>query len=97
MKAIRFLCSSTSPLPTLLSTPKEWPLLYPNGRAAVFGWREPTKEGSSDPFAALEFDSNKAAFGPDAVTAPAGAAAISTSRMVVGLLDAGCAATSGSR
>jgi hypothetical protein len=60
-----------SPLPTLLSGPKEWPLLYTNGRAAVFGWREPSKELTADPFARLEFDSNKAAFGPDAVTAPA--------------------------
>ncbi|HBI41923.1 MAG TPA: hypothetical protein DDY78_03575 [Planctomycetales bacterium] len=60
-----------SPLPTLLSAPKEWPLLYTNGRAAVFGWRGQPKELTADPFARLEFDSNKAAFGPDAVTAPA--------------------------
>jgi hypothetical protein len=61
----------SSPLPTLLGTPKEWPLLYTNGRAAVFGWREPATEAKPDPFARLEFDSNRAAFGPDAVQAPA--------------------------
>ncbi len=63
----------SSPLPILLGTPKEWPLLYTNGRAAVFGWRNPTSDGKLDPFARLEFDSNQAAFGPDAVTAPADA------------------------
>jgi hypothetical protein len=66
-----FPLAPASPLPTLLGAPKEWPLLYPNGRAAVFGWRGPMIEETSDPFARLEFDSNKAAFGPDAVTAPA--------------------------
>ncbi len=61
----------TSPLPTLLSAPREWPLLFLNGRAAVFGWRPPSKEETADPFAPLEFDSAMAAFGPDAVKAPA--------------------------
>ena len=60
-----------SPLPTLLGNPKEWPLLSPHGRAAAFGWREPASEDKPNPFARLEFDSNKAAFGPDAVVAPA--------------------------
>ncbi len=30
-----------SPLWRLFGAPKEWPLLYLNGRTAVFGWRDP--------------------------------------------------------
>ena len=65
--------SFASPLPTLLSAPKEWHLLYVNGRAAAFGWKAPSTEEppAPDAFAALEFNSKKAAFGPDALTAPA--------------------------
>ena len=33
-----------SPLPTLLAAPQEWPLLYTDGRASVFGWRDPAKD-----------------------------------------------------
>ena len=33
-----------SPLTTLLAAPQEWPLLYVDGPASVFGWRDPSQE-----------------------------------------------------
>jgi hypothetical protein len=34
----------SSSLPTLLSAPEEWPLLYTDGPASIFGWRDPAKD-----------------------------------------------------
>ena len=64
---------SASPLWRLFSAPNEWPLLYMNGYTAVFAWRDPSasKEAKEDPFTAMEYNSDRAAFAPDAVQAPA--------------------------
>jgi hypothetical protein len=50
--------------------PVRWPRLYADGRTAVFGWRDPQQRG--DPFAGLEPDYNRLAFGkvPEAERAP---------------------------
>ncbi len=42
----------------------EWPLLYADGRTAVFGWRDPQRRGEPDRFAALTLDTARAAFFP---------------------------------
>ena len=65
---------SNSPLWRLFGAPEEWPLLYMNGRTAVFGWRDPdsAREKKADPFAPLEYNSKRIAFGPDAAPAPPG-------------------------
>jgi hypothetical protein len=66
---------TSSPLPTLLAAPDEWPLLYLNGPGAVFGWRDPDpKDKGPEPFAGLEVNADREAFGPDAVPAPPGPA-----------------------
>jgi hypothetical protein len=41
--------------------PRRWARLYNDGRTAVFGWRDPARPG--DPFAGLEPDYNKMAYG----------------------------------
>ncbi|HYT90558.1 MAG TPA: hypothetical protein VEL76_17760, partial [Gemmataceae bacterium] len=45
----------------LLADPREWVLLYADGRTAIFGWRDPEK--SDNPFAGLRLDFNRLAFG----------------------------------
>ena len=65
---------NNSPLWRLFGSPKEWPLLYLNGHTAVFGWRDPspTQEIKADPFARIEYNSDRVAYGPDAVPTPPG-------------------------
>jgi tetratricopeptide (TPR) repeat protein len=47
----------------LLTRSNEWPLLYLKGPILIFGWRDRHRPESSDPFAGLEIDWNKRAFG----------------------------------
>jgi tetratricopeptide (TPR) repeat protein len=63
-----------SPLPTFFAMGREWPVLYLNGRAAVFGWRDPSAGDRADPFLRLERNAEREAFGADVVPAPQGPA-----------------------
>jgi tetratricopeptide (TPR) repeat protein len=51
-------------LSLLYRHPDEWPLLYEDGRTAVFGWRDPERPGEPDRFAGLRLDLDRAAFHP---------------------------------
>ena len=67
----------STPLWRLFASPEgppgEWPLLFLNGRTAVFGWRDPDAgDAGSDTFSRLEYDADRAAFGADAAPAPPG-------------------------
>lgn len=55
----------------LLQFPREWPLLYLDGRTAMFGWNDPALGDKTDRFAATRFDPNPRAFGPNPDRAPA--------------------------
>lgn len=48
----------------LLANPQRWPLLHMQGYLAIFGWRDPAADGTSDPFEKLELDLNRLAFHP---------------------------------
>ncbi len=76
---------SGSPLPTLLTSPDEWPLLDVDGGATVFGWQDPATLGASlagqgrllalsgllgGPFVPLERPEAWEAFGSAAAPAP---------------------------
>jgi hypothetical protein len=51
-------------LTRLLEDPGQWPLLYVKGGVAIFGWRDPDRQGEGDPFGALEVEYHRTAFGP---------------------------------
>ncbi len=53
-----------SPLDRLLAAPREWPLLYLDGRTAIFAWNDPARSESADAFASLRLDYPQQAFHP---------------------------------
>src|SRR6516225_5456647 len=55
----------------LWSDPEQWPMLYLEGRLAVFGWRDPGKAGAKDLFRGWELDPIQLAFSPQNRKAPA--------------------------
>ena len=81
--------SFASPLPTLLSAPKEWHLLYVNGRAAAFGWKAPSTEEppAPDAFAALRIQLEKSRFRSRRLDRAGRGAAAQSAPLVVGVLD----------
>jgi hypothetical protein len=61
--------SILGPVQQLLSNPKEWPLLYEDGRTVIFGWRDPEETDRAAPPAAdawtkLVCSPARSAFGP---------------------------------
>ncbi|HET6572280.1 MAG TPA: hypothetical protein VFG68_01670 [Fimbriiglobus sp.] len=53
-------------LEQFLADPGQWPLLYLEGDVAVFGWRDPARAGTVDPYRGWEVDPNQLAFHPAA-------------------------------
>jgi hypothetical protein len=51
-------------LQRLFRDPTEWPPLYADGRTAIFGWRDPRRQGEPDRFAGMTLDRARAAFFP---------------------------------
>lgn len=51
--------------------PKQWDLVYMDGRCAIFAWTDPEKPGQASPLAAHRFDPDRAAFGANTRPAPA--------------------------
>ncbi|HVS34708.1 MAG TPA: hypothetical protein VMS17_03940 [Gemmataceae bacterium] len=61
----------SSPLRTMLRSPDEWVLLYVDGPAAVFGWRDPAKKDEmAAQFSRCQVPMEQEAFGAAAVPAP---------------------------
>lgn len=51
-------------LEQFLGDPDQWPLLYLEGDVAIFGWRDPARATTEDPFRGWEVDLNRLAFHP---------------------------------
>jgi hypothetical protein len=73
---VRFLVvTSAEPLQTpllgvLLSNPREWALLYMDGRNSLFGWIDPKARRGADPYAGMRLNVDHLAFGPEAPQVP---------------------------
>jgi len=54
-------------LDQVLADPLHWPLLLLDGDLAIFGFRDPARVGTADPFQGWELDLNRLAFGSAAI------------------------------
>jgi hypothetical protein len=54
----------------LLTRPQEWVPMYLDGKALVFGWKDPRDADAAQALEALRLDLNRPAFGPDAARLP---------------------------
>jgi tetratricopeptide (TPR) repeat protein len=54
----------SAPVRRLLAAPEEWPLLYLDGRTAVFGWNDPAAPRQNDAFASMRVNTDWLAFHP---------------------------------